>query len=131
MRMFKKDLFGFADIVGIHAEQIGTTYFQVTAGMNNKAPRLEKIEAQPATRAILKTGNTIEVHVWRKLGKRGGVKRWTVDRSQARLHGDSISWITVFEKEDDEFEQQQGLQFDKAREESPTFAKVFPRRQSA
>lgn len=111
--MFKKDLFGFADIVGIHPDQLGTTYFQVTGGMNNKGDRMAKIEAIAATPLILKTGNTVELHVWRKMGPRGGVKRWTVYRAQARLHGDKLQWIEVFEKEDDEFEKQPGLIFER------------------
>jgi hypothetical protein len=113
-RMFKRDLFGFADIVGVHPDVPGTTYFQVTAGMgSHKADRLKKIEDSPAIVTILKAGNTVEFQAWRKLGPRGGVKRWEVYRCQARLERGKIVWKEVSEdqNDDEDFAPQPSLGF--------------------
>ncbi|HKM83690.1 MAG TPA: hypothetical protein VJY15_22365, partial [Candidatus Acidoferrum sp.] len=101
-RMFKRDLFGFCDIVAVHPNEKGTLYVQVTAGLgSHKIERLAKIEASPACWPILRAGNMIEFQSWRKLGPRGR-KRWSVYRCQARINGEKIVWVEVNEENDDE-----------------------------
>ncbi len=98
--MFKRDLFNFADLVGVKVDCLGTTYFQVTSS-SNKAARQQKIESTPAVPMILRAGNTIELHCWGKKGARGARKLWTLARFQARLLGDKITWLDVSSEDDD------------------------------
>jgi hypothetical protein len=121
--IFKRDLFGFADICAIGpvelskdyckatnrnlpalfqqehkaCPELGTIYVQTTAGMSNKNARIAKIDACEASRPILGAGNRIELHVWRKMGKRGARKLWELARYDARLHGQGIIWHDISE----------------------------------
>lgn len=74
----KKDLFGFADIVGFHPAVKGTAYFQVTDG-DHYAQRVQKVLKNDRARKCLISGNSIIVHGWRKLkNKTGGKDYWDV-----------------------------------------------------
>ncbi len=106
--MFKRDLFNFADLVGVHVDCLGTTYFQVTSS-SNKVARQQKIEATPQVPIILRSGNTVELHCWGKKGPRGARKLWTLVRFQARMLGDKVHWLDVTEDDSDEFETQAAL----------------------
>lgn len=90
--VFKRDAFGIADLIAVHPNHLATLYCQTTSGMNNKGSHQEKIEASPHTKTILQSGNRIELHVWRKMGKRGQRKLWVLARFQCLLHGDRIAW---------------------------------------
>src|SRR4051812_36726061 len=57
-RLFKRDLFGFADLIAIHPEKPATLFIQVTGGMNNKGERQQKIETAAVTPHVLIAGNT-------------------------------------------------------------------------
>lgn len=99
-KMFKRDLFGFVDIVAMKADVMGTTFIQVTAGLgSHRTERQAKMEAADALRPMLAAGNSCEFHAWRKVGKRGARKLWKLARFQARLHGEAISWLTMNEDE--------------------------------
>jgi hypothetical protein len=72
----RKDLFGFADIVGFHPAVRGTLYVQCTDG-DNFSRRIRKILENDNARKCLISGNEIVVHGWRKLkGKSGGKDYW-------------------------------------------------------
>jgi len=72
-----QDLFHFADILAIYPTREGSTYIQVTSGSNVSA-RKAKILANKYAKSILKAGNTIEIHGWRKGGPRGTRKIWGI-----------------------------------------------------
>ena len=113
-KMFKRDLYNIADYVAIDStgKIKGTIYLQFSVGMNNKSVRVAKITASPHTKPILRAGNRIEIHIWRKMGKRGARKFWKLHRFCARLDefGD-IEWFEVVD-EGDAFEPVQvGLGF--------------------
>lgn len=80
--MFKRDLWGFADIAAVHPDMIGTVYVQSTLGMNNKGERMKKIETSPLAPIVL-FGNRVELHIWRKMGARGKRKVWKLARYEA------------------------------------------------
>ena len=83
--VYKRDLFNFCDLLAVYPAKSGTLYLQVTAGMSHKGERQTKIEQCPAVMSILRAGNTIELHIWRKMGPRGvKVKNWKVARFQLR-----------------------------------------------
>lgn len=94
-RVFKRDLFGFCDIVAV-GKEFGSVYIQVTSA-SNQAARRTKIEESEFWPIILKAGNTIECHGWRKGGARGERKLWRLTRHQARIHGDGIQWLEMTE----------------------------------
>ena len=113
-RMFRRDLFNFCDMLAVKPDVFGATFVQVTAGMNNKGGRIAKIEAAPASHAILRSGNTIELHIWRKMGARGKVKHWKLARFQARLCPTGLaqlSWIEV-DSSDPDFDVPEPKQLD-------------------
>jgi hypothetical protein len=91
-RIWKKDLFSFADLTGVDGKTPGTLFTQATIGMNNKAERMEKIAQAPATRAVLASGNQIELHVWRKMGARGARKTWEMARFTIHIDGSYFTW---------------------------------------
>lgn len=90
--MFKRDLWTFADLTAINAQKQGTLYVQCTIGMNNKPERMAKILACEYTSTILKAGNQIELHIWRKLKGSGRIK-WELARYTLKhlLPGDEKS----------------------------------------
>lgn len=100
--IFKRDLFNICDIIAVHPSHSGTMYLQVTGGMNNKGERQQKIETAPATLPIIRAGNLVELHVWRKVKPRGvKVGTWKVARFQIRAEGTVERprwvWDQVFE----------------------------------
>lgn len=101
-KVFKRDAYNAFDgiAVKLDASVNGTVYFQATVGMNNKPERIKKIEASPATIPLLRSGNTIELHIWRKLGKKGARKVWALARYQAHVHGEGIAWNELIEEDD-------------------------------
>jgi len=62
----RQDLFGFADLIGVHPDQKGATLFQVTTG-DNHAARVKKIKSIPAAEKWLASGNAITVISWREV----------------------------------------------------------------
>lgn len=64
----RKDLFGFIDILCLcpHRGFLGVQ--TTTAG--HALERIKKIKAEPKHRKFLAAGGHIEVHGWKKLGKR-------------------------------------------------------------
>ena len=79
----RQDLFGFCDIVSLEAK---ITAIQVTSG-TNVAARVNKIFDEPRARAWLASGGMIEVHGWRKTGKAGKRKLWSLRRVAVELDG--------------------------------------------
>lgn len=77
---FKKDAFGFGDLLAAHPEH-GIFLIQVTS-TNNINARAEKISddlkvAPLASQWIRSTGK-IQVHGWARRGPRGKRKKWTI-----------------------------------------------------
>jgi hypothetical protein len=108
-KIFKRDLFGFADLVAVHPDSPGTLYVQTTVNLgSHKTERLEKIEASSATIPLLKAGNQVEFWGWRKIGPRGKRKTWQVSRWRAVLGEqgtERITWRHVSEENvDDDFD---------------------------
>jgi hypothetical protein len=105
-KIFKRDLFNIADYVAVDptGKIKGTIYVQMTIGMNNKAMRTAKIEASEYTRGILKSGNTIELHIWRKMGPRGKQKIWKLARFHAKLTRENAVVFEDVQDEGDGFE---------------------------
>ena len=83
------DLFGIFDLIGISPckDIVG---IQVTKGMNNKTPRVQKIKESEIAKAWLAKG-LIYVITWRKLkqknkdGKKGKREVWTPDIEEITL----------------------------------------------
>jgi len=111
--MFKRDLFNFADLTCVNASKPGTLYVQSTIGMNNKPERMQKILAIPAVLAVLKSGNQIELHVWRKL-KGSGRVRWELARYTLKRLGDTdaMAW----------YDEQQALLLSELQAAAPLFS---------
>ena len=80
----RQDLFQFADILAVDPVNQETKFIQVTSGSNVSA-RVKKIATNQKARAVLKAGNTIEVHGWRKTGPRGKRKTWDIRIVPIRL----------------------------------------------
>lgn len=78
---FRRDAFGFGDILAFHPIFKVTMLVQATAGMSNFSARLHKIEKIPVALEWLAMGNRIEIHCWNKRAKsRGGRKAWECRR---------------------------------------------------
>jgi len=71
----KRDLFGFLDLVAIKPGE-PVLGIQVTSGSNVSA-RIQKIQELEAS-AVWREVARLEVHGWRKVGKRGERKSWEV-----------------------------------------------------
>lgn len=71
----RQDLFGFADLIGVHPDRVGTCYFQVTS--TRVKERVDKILAEPKAEIILRAGNQIVVHGWRKVKKKKKDGSWS------------------------------------------------------
>lgn len=80
----RKDLFYMFDLVGIKAGTTGVLGIQTTTGSNASA-RLHKVMDNPITKLWLSTGNSIEIHGWRKLAKRKENKLWHVRITEVSL----------------------------------------------
>ena len=73
----RQDLYQFADILVLYPDRKGCTFVQVTSGSNVSA-RKHKILANEYAPLVLSSGNTIEIHGWRKVGKKGKRKLWDI-----------------------------------------------------
>jgi hypothetical protein len=75
------DLFGFADLVAVRADQAGALAVQATTSSNASA-RLRKALAIPALRIWLASRNRFEVWSWKRNRQSG---HWTVNRESVTL----------------------------------------------
>jgi hypothetical protein len=75
-RVFKRDLFGFIDIVALEPGSEGVLGVQTTDA-SNLGHRLEKIREEPRARLWISHGNRIAIVTWAKRGARGQRKLWT------------------------------------------------------
>lgn len=100
-RMFKRDLWNIADLIGVDANKNGVLLVQSTIGMNNKPERMQKILDAPATRPLLDAHNEIELHIWRKLKPRGERVRWQLARYKLKSlfagNGLKLQWVDYSE----------------------------------
>ncbi len=64
---FRKDLFGFIDILGIREKE---TLAVQTTSAGEATRRLKKIQESEHLSAVLRAGWVIEVHGWEKVGNR-------------------------------------------------------------
>jgi hypothetical protein len=76
-KSIRKDLFGFADLLGFHPVQRLFVLVQTTT-LANLSSRLAKVQAQPIAALWLRAGGIVEVHGWVRRGKTWTVKRVTV-----------------------------------------------------
>jgi hypothetical protein len=83
-RVFKRDLFGFADHAAVKAGEPGTLYVQTTSGSNHAARR-EKALSLKSVAIVLAAGNRVEIWSWSKRGARGKRKTWTARREPLSL----------------------------------------------
>jgi hypothetical protein len=70
----RKDLFGFLDLVAVHAGT-GETMGVQTTSASNVSSRINKIMESPHLAKIRKANWRIEVHGWAKLKNRWTLKR--------------------------------------------------------
>lgn len=90
----RHDLFGFADILAIHADH-GILAVQATSG-GNTAAREAKIEAEPKAETWMDAGGGVIVVGWRRLvayrkdGSKAKRPRWACKVRQATRVGDGI-----------------------------------------
>lgn len=75
----RQDLFGFIDIVAIKKGVKGVLGVQTTSA-THLSDHMKKYENMEVIRLWLETGNKFELHGWRKTGKKGKRKTWTVIR---------------------------------------------------
>jgi hypothetical protein len=61
----RQDLFGFADILAVHAGKQETLMVQTTTG-SNMAARIRKLQASPKAVTCLEAGVRLQVHGWTK-----------------------------------------------------------------
>lgn len=97
--VFKRDLFGFVDIVGISQpapyavmrheySKRHLLFIQTTSGSGgNHAARRAKMLASPNLPKLLATGARVELWSWRKAGPRGKRKTWQL-RTEALTFAD-------------------------------------------
>lgn len=69
----RNDLMGFCDILCLGITR--AVAVQTTSG-SNVSSRVKKIATEPRAKLWLQCGGDIEVHGWRKIGKRGERKTW-------------------------------------------------------
>lgn len=99
---FRKDLFGFCDVVSIKPWETGTNYYQVTTAANFAA-RMKKALSLIWTmnngkeieivRALLLTKNRVFIVGWRKSNNRWRMREAEIvlenlEHTKLRLHGD-------------------------------------------
>jgi hypothetical protein len=82
----KRDLFGFADLVGLDVAGGSLWAVQCTSA-DNMSARVKKIQGACRAAAIawLQCGGKILVVAWSKRGPRGGRKRWVPSRREITL----------------------------------------------
>lgn len=69
------DLFGFADLVGLHPRQPGVLAVQATTDTHSTS-HLATARQSKELALWLKTGNRFSLHLWAKRGARGRRKMW-------------------------------------------------------
>lgn len=112
---FKRDLFGFADILAVRQEDRCVTFVQTTTS-SHQADRIQKIAGIPHVCTLIRAGCKIHVHGWAKKGPRGGAKNWHVTITEVELDEDGFLKTAVldsatvgpqadidFEKPEDDF----------------------------
>lgn len=73
------DFLGFADVLALESGRRGVLAIQATSG-DHHADRVQKIVRLLTAKRWLECGNRIEVWSWRKKGKAGERKVWTIRR---------------------------------------------------
>lgn len=73
----RNDLFGMFDILAFKAEDVGALGVQTTSG-SHTADRKKKIMDNPFRWTWINAENRIQVHGWRKMGKKGKRKTWEI-----------------------------------------------------
>lgn len=94
----KRDLFNFADLVGVRGDKRGTTYVQTTT-RDHQAERIKKILESEYTPVLLEAGNHIHVHGWAKVGGRAQRKLWKVTVSSIDFVNGSLTPVIIDEQE--------------------------------
>ena len=77
----RQDLFGFADIVAIAADEPGVLAVQACV-TGDQSKRVAKIHAESRAAIWRAAGNRIEVHGWAKCGPRGKRKTWQLSQTE-------------------------------------------------
>lgn len=103
MIMFKRDLFGWCDIIAVRPSGKGTVYVQTTSRANQSS-RLKKIIASKEAIDVLLAGNTILVHGWAQVGARGERKTWQVSVHRLELINGSMNPVLTGGTVDDDEE---------------------------
>jgi hypothetical protein len=70
----RRDLFGFADIIGVHVRDHLFLLVQVTTA-SHLAHRLKKAQGRPELREWLRAGGHFEAHGWERRDRRWRVRR--------------------------------------------------------
>jgi hypothetical protein len=70
----RQDIWGFGDLLAAHAKERIIILVQVTT-RSNLASRLAKARARPELAVWIRAGGFVELHSWRKRGRRWQVKR--------------------------------------------------------
>ena len=94
----RQDCFGFADLVAVKSDVVGTLYVQTTS-RGNQSARRNKILASPDASNILQAGNRIHVHGWGQVGERGKRKLWEVFVFEAKLEHGRVNFYPLLEEE--------------------------------
>ena len=71
----RRDLFGFADIIGVHRHREPRFLLVQTTSLANVAARLSKAKGRPELRTWLSAGGAFEVHGWAIRSGRWHVRR--------------------------------------------------------
>lgn len=104
MIMFKRDLFGWCDIIAVRPRGKGTVYVQTTS-RDNQSSRLKKILASKEALDVLLAGNEIVVHGWAQVGARGARKTWQVSVHRLELINGSMNPVLLEDEVDEDFEE--------------------------
>ena len=110
-KIWKRDLFNFADLVAIRETTRGTLYVQTTT-VSHQADRIAKVANLPVVQTIVKSGNFVHVHGWAKKGPRGGRKVWQLTVTEIGFDQDGMLTEKILDTEALD-EDQAGLDFEK------------------
>ena len=94
-RAFRKDLFGFADLLVLDGFPGSLAVQACVTGDQTK--RLQKINLEPRARRWVAAGNRIAVEGWALRGPRGARKRWTPSITHVVFPTDLPSVVVVRE----------------------------------
>ena len=89
----RRDLFGFADVLGCHAK-FGVLAIQCTTG-DHAAARTSKAMDEARLLTWLKAGAKFEVWGWALRGARGKRKLWVLSRRIAHLDSGAVKFSPV------------------------------------